>query len=457
MDFNQRTFLNAFIAVMGGTLVACGGSSGGDSTNGETPVQQDQSSSSYFRDSDSGINEIGGKIILEKTNQADKEITNVQAFWADASGNKLGNAWLDSAITSEYTVNIPENTSLPENTDSLVLYPTNKDADALDKIVIKFHDFIGNAAVSGPGGISDSYNNPTGNHPSAGDGETKEGAWYYGGKSTNDRPNILSFSSDFGGGTCVFDNGLVAVSDMANNIDPGWKVRSDAGLSNIVNEADFPAYSFLCDEANPVNTSFEVPRIKDEYGAWTYSALNDAMFYGNEVYDTFLKYLGEPPLEDKIRLRVHYGPENNYIDVVYWDGVYANLNGIVDKTKMTTLDLIAHEVGHGVLSRISHLKAFNNELSVDAHTLHEAFGDISGVIAKYEYTGELNWIHGEESKSGVRYLDRIKTEEDAIASFLDYDDAGNNYYLRIGMITYPFYLLTEKRSGPQFSDMILSD
>jgi vibriolysin len=32
----------------------------------------------------------------------------------------------------------------------------------------------------------------------------------------------------------------------------------------------------------------------------------------------------------------------------------------------------------------------------------------------------------------------------AIDSFLDYDDAGDNFYKRIGMITYPFYLLSNQ-------------
>jgi len=196
-----------------------------------------------------------------------------------------------------------------------------------------------------------------------------------------------------------------------------------------------------------------VPRIKDDFGTWTYSQLNDAMFYGTHVYDTFLKYLGEPPLEEKLRIRVHYGHINNYTPNAYWDGVYANFNDVIDIADMVSLDIIAHEIGHGVLSRISALKAFNNTLGTDARTLHEAFGDMSGVLAKYEYTGELNWNHNEESRSKIRQLDKIVThsdyeidgtEIDAISSFLDYDDAGSNPYLRIGMITYPFYLLTNK-------------
>jgi hypothetical protein len=112
---------------------------------------------------------------------------------------------------------------------------------------------------------------------------------------------------------------------------------------------------------------------------------------------------------------------------------------------MASLDSIAHEVGHGVLNRISELNLFEHDISTDARTLHEAFGDISGVMAKYEFTGHTdNWIHGEESEGFTRHLDKIKTESGAIGSYLDYDDAGDNFYLRIGMISYPFYLLSNQ-------------
>lgn len=80
--------------------------------------------------------------------------------------------------------------------------------------------------------------------------------------------------------------------------------------------------------------------------------------------------------------------------------------------------------------------------------MHEAFGDISGVMAKYELSRNSNlWIYGEESAGSVRKLDQIITETGAIPSFLDYDQAGNNYYKRTGMITYPFYQLANRWGG----------
>lgn len=102
----------------------------------------------------------------------------------------------------------------------------------------------------------------------------------------------------------------------------------------------------------------------------------------------------------------------------------------------------------------------SNEFSKGFRTLHEAFGDISGVMAWYEY-GELKgqdqsysvgathyWRHGQENTAGIvgrtRRLNQIVTEYEAIETMLDYDESERNYYLSIGMFTYPFYLLSQQ-------------
>jgi len=95
---------------------------------------------------------------------------------------------------------------------------------------------------------------------------------------------------------------------------------------------------------------------------------------------------------------------------------------------------------------------FQADLSKGFRTLHEAFSDISGVMAWYEYveqTGEYKgetsyWRHGEENQGQTRHLDQIVTEFEAIETMLDYDESEGNYYLSIGMFTYPFYLLQQQ-------------
>lgn len=452
MEFNFKAAGQGRLAIQLSTislfsiLAGCGGSSDTGSSSNASSSSQSTGSYSFFRDQDSEVAEIGGDLQLLIPENSSKKVESVSLYWADFSGNRSGDSWLTISVPDTGEITIPANTSFPNKINAFLVYPINAEGVEGRPNLIKFHDFIGNSLVSGPGGIADSLNNSGDDHPDSGDGLTRNGAWYYGGLSTNDRSKIPAYRSNLGGGTCVYDNGLVAITDMANGRDAYWEANSSNGKANIVNEVDFPAFSFLCDEETPTNLSFEVPRIKDEHGAWSYSAINDAMSYGTFVYDFFLKYLGEPPLDDKIRIRTHYGPEispTGY-ETAHWDGAYVNIHGIIDVSKMATLDIIAHEVGHGVLSRISQLKAFDNELSHDAYTLHEAFGDISGVVAKFEFAGKLDWEHGAESRARVRRLNQIKTEATAIESYLDYDDADKNYYLRIGMITYPFYLLTNK-------------
>lgn len=277
-----------------------------------------------------------------------------------------------------------------------------------------FPDFNANALLAGPGG-------------------NEQEQWTYG----SERPLLSIQRQD--NGICILDNGLVSVIDMQNDKDEAWETNARLGLGNTVDDHAFPAFSFPCGE-EPFN---EQRKIEDEIGVWTYSTLNDAMYYGNIVYQTFYRHLGEPPLKHKVRLRVHYGNRSN--QAVYWDGAYANFGDAYPYYySMVSLDLVAHEIAHGVLERISQLKPFETELSQDAKTLHEAFGDISGVMAEHQQSGIIDWVHGQDFYGQERYLDQIKTEASAIGSYLEYDDAGDNYYLRIGLITYPFYLLTQQ-------------
>lgn len=411
-------------------LVSCGGGSSDSPQIKQPPIEEPPSSvteeatnrivSAFFRDQDSATDKLSGIVTVEAAGVIDtspSKVESVWVYWADEQGTKQGDAWLKTDATSVYDIDIPEGTSIPENTKALLLLPTNSIGQATKGTLISFHDFIGNVELSGLGG-------------------NEIQSWEYG----VDRPKISVQRSEQQGGLCTFDNGLVSVTNMNNIKDEAWESNSGNMLPNNVNDNAFPPYSFLCD-TQPAHSE---DLISDEIGVWTYSTLNDAMFYGTVVYDSFVKYLGEPPLEEKIRIRVHYGEQ--YGQSAYWDGAYANFGDAYPLYySMASLDSIAHEVGHGVLNRLSDLNLFDHEISTDARTLHEAFGDISGVMAKYEFTGHTdNWVHGEENGGLTRHLDQVKTENGAIDSLLDYEDAGDNFYLRIGMISYPFYLLSNQ-------------
>ena len=412
----------AVVLVAAGLLAACGGGSdSGSGTSNPPPdvvdVPTNAITKSWFRDQNSAVGMISGEVSIETSGSDEYSgADSVWVYWADQQGRAMGDQWLSTQASNPFDVVIMD-AEIPDGASALLLFPANEAGQAEQGTLVRFHDFTGNAELTGPGGNYDE-------------------SWQYG----DDRPAIPVHRAGSGElATCVFDNGLVSVVDMANERDEAWHASTDS-LANQADDAAFPPYQFECGE-NPVNTH---RKVSDDFGVWTYSTLNDSMFYGTLVYDTFLEYLGEPPLEEKIRLRVHYGTLIS--QYAYWDGAYANFSdGYPFHYSMAPLDWLAHEVAHGVLNRISNLNGFEYPISTDARTVHEAFADISGVIAKQALTWHENlWVHGAEAHGFVRYLDRIQTESAAIPSVLDYDDAGANYYLRIGMMTYPFYVLSQQ-------------
>lgn len=419
VKWQTTKFLGLGLSIL---LAACGGSvsiSTDDETQ-PTNIPENTISQVSFRDYDGAVGQIGGSVRIGLSANAlhsaqdDSSLANqVWLYWADETGDTIGQPWQIYSLTELPDLLVPANQQIPPNASMIKAFLANDIGRASLGKAVRFHDFSGNAQLSGPGG-------------------NELVPWYYG----EDRPKIaINRDNEL----CQLDNGLVSVVDMANERDEAWHISAGNNLPNTVNDTLFPPFSFSC-TADPVNTHGQ---IIDEIGVWTYSSLNDAMYYGTLVYDSYLKYLGEPPLQEKIRLRVHYG--HQWRDYVYWDGAYANFSDAYPYQYSTlSLDSVAHEIGHGVLNRISQLSPYDYALNHDARTLHEAFADISGVVAKYEHTGELDWLHGGENHGLVRQLDKIQTEPEAIASYLDYDDAQSNYYLRIGMITYPFYLLSQK-------------
>ena len=454
---NFKTSLNSIVlsALLAAALTACGGSSKAPIPKPPAPyptkgIPTNSISHAYFRDQDSDTGKLSGTIQIQATaavnesNAADF----IWVYWADASGNKIdvdaNSAWLKTDLSSEYnssvySITIPEDTLI--EAQAFIIYPRNANGLALNGTLIKFHDFIGNTQLSGPGG---NYKLP----------------WYYGVPDsdidvegfdvtyTEQRATISVHRSQ--AGMCTFDNGLVSIIDMNYERDIAWEAGKGSGPDAQANEADdnlFPIYQYACAES-PINTHRYVG---DEEGAWLYSSINDAMFYGTIVYDTFVKYLGEPPINDKLRIRLHYGSTGSTTG--YWDGTYATFgDGIPLQLSASSLDSIGHEVGHGVLNRIMGIDFFQTDLSKSFRTLHEAFSDISGVMAWYEYveqTGEYKgktsyWRHGEENQGQKRHLDQIVTEYEAIETMLDYDESEGNYYLSLGMFTYPFYLLQQQ-------------
>lgn len=405
------------------SLLGCMEDSSSNSANDALPVNEIDIA--YFRDLDGAPEKIAGEIVLSFDQGRIPNERSYSLFWVDEDDQIVGENFLQAELNTDLNLTIPDKTEINPLATDILIYAVNENGISTNSTRVKYLDYRSNVQATGPGGHYESN-------------------WEYG----SQRPKLDIYRDDEG--TCIFDNGLVAIIDMNNETDP-WELDSN-NLPNVADDLAFPAYQFPCTEV-PKNT---YKPIIDDYGIFSYSAINDAMYHGGLVYDAFLEFLGEPPLEEKLRIRVHYDHQSKA--AAFWDGAYANFgDGIPFFFSMVNLDFIAHEIAHGVLNRIANLESSGSAHSHDVRTLHEAFADISAVMVKYHATGKDDiWIHGQGSGGPTRALNRIQTEYGAINSYFDYEDAGKNYYKRIGMLSYPFYLLSQKWGIEQAYQVYLS-
>ncbi|GAA3928632.1 PKD domain-containing protein [Litoribacillus peritrichatus] len=394
------------------------------------PVNDDGLSGA-LRDTHGDKLKVAGTLEIKAPKEA-SDIHSYEIFWADPDseviqGGVLKTLLVENASDKFLLMDLTEPLTMPDADSQLKLVANNTQGADLMSTMIRFHDFTGNVNVSGKGG------NLITN-------------WEYG----VDRDHLSAYRENIAGTDyCYFDNGLVMVVDMKNEFDN----RSEHTKDDVL----YPAFNFDCSESL-VNNQYTVYKQDQDTGediVSTYSALNDAFFYGKVTFDAFFKYLGRPPVDDKWRLRVHYGDEFGGVGA-FWNGSYANFgDNKLFSYGNASLDIVAHELGHGFLFHNSQLSPDTADFTKDALTMHEAFSDMTGVAVKHFYTGQLDWLHGKEVDTPLlRDGSKIITHEGAIPSYFDYEQAGVNQYLRIGMLSYPFYLLTNQwgieRSYPLF-------
>lgn len=403
-------------------MTACGGGSSSPSPVDPPPsgLAQNPIQQASLNDSDARSGFITGQIQVQATAAIDpaNQPSHYEADLVDVNGNIINANWFVSSDANLSQLNLSSALAFSTQAYAIKLYGRNTQGRSAKASTIRILDYRGNSLMTGPGGNEDM-------------------PWQYDGL---ERDKIAIYR-DAQSGLCYFDNGLVSVIDMNNEKD-NWS--GSYGLPNVADDETFPPFSFNCNAA-PHN---EDRAIRFDNGdIWTYSVLNDAMHYANISYRQLFELLAEPPLSEKIRLRVHYSRATLGSSSAYWDGAYANFTeGYTGFNSSATLDIIAHEVAHGVLNRlVPSLGVFGQDYPIDVKTAHEAFADITGFVVKYKHSGQMQWQHGEEAQLRERQLNQIITEAGAVESYLDYDDAGDNQYLAIGLLSYPFSEIVKSR------------
>jgi PKD repeat protein len=231
-------------------------------------------------------------------------------------------------------------------------------------------------------------------------GNQKVGQYYYG----TDYP---AFCVGVNGGTCTMNCTDIKTVDLNH------------GTSGTT------AYSYTCYE----NTHEAIN------GA--YCPLNDAQYFGQVVFDTYMDWYGLAVLPFQLTLRCHYS--NNY-ENAFWDGSTMTFgDGYTTFYPLVSLDVVAHEVSHGFTDYHSDLI-----YSGQSGGINESFSDMAGEAAKYYMRGTNDFMCGydifKNPTGALRYLYDPPLDGISIDHVDDYY-SGMDVHYSSGVFNKAFYLI----------------
>jgi Zn-dependent metalloprotease/PKD repeat protein len=185
------------------------------------------------------------------------------------------------------------------------------------------------------------------------------------------------------------------------------------------------AYSYTCYE----NTHKEIN------GA--YCPLNDAQYFGQVTFDTYMDWYGVPVLPFQLTLRCHYS--TNY-ENAFWDGSTMTFgDGYTTFYPLVCIDVVAHEVSHGFTD-------YHSDLTYSGQSggINESFSDMAGEAAEYYMRGTNDFMCGYDiykaAGQALRYLYDPPLDGVSIDHVDDYY-SGMDVHYSSGIYNKVFYLI----------------
>lgn len=245
-------------------------------------------------------------------------------------------------------------------------------------------------------------------------GNQKTGQYNWNGSSAT-RPYLNVTKS---GSTCTMQNTNVRTYNMN-------KATSGSGT----------LWSFSCpNSSDPVGTS-SGDAVNGAYGP-----INDAHHFGGVVHDMYQSYMGAPPLNQVLIMKVHYG--SSY-ENAFWDGTSMTFgDGASTFYPLVALDVTSHEISHGYTEQHSNLT-----YSGQSGGMNEAFSDMAGEAAEYyDRAGQNDFLVGSEIFKGngaLRYMANPTQDGRSIDNAANYTSSLDVHYSS-GVYNKAFYLLATK-------------
>jgi Zn-dependent metalloprotease len=147
---------------------------------------------------------------------------------------------------------------------------------------------------------------------------------------------------------------------------------------------------------------------------------------GKASWDFYWQLFGRNSIDNKgllIKQYVHY---DKGMDNAYWDGrrmVYGDGDGTVFTSFTSDIDVIGHELTHGVTENESNLDYENQ-----AGALNESFSDIFGIMIKQKFNNQdvnkSNWLIGEKVLIGPKYA--LRSMKAPGTAYIDHPELGTD-------------------------------
>jgi Zn-dependent metalloprotease len=147
---------------------------------------------------------------------------------------------------------------------------------------------------------------------------------------------------------------------------------------------------------------------------------------GKASWDFYWQLFGRNSIDNKgllIKQYVHY---DKGMDNAYWDGrrmVYGDGDGTVFTSFTSDIDVIGHELTHGVMENEANLNYENQ-----AGALNESFSDVFGIMIKQRANNQdvkkSNWLIGERVMIGPKYA--LRSMKAPGTAYLNHPELGDD-------------------------------
>jgi Zn-dependent metalloprotease len=160
-------------------------------------------------------------------------------------------------------------------------------------------------------------------------------------------------------------------------------------------------------------------------------AVNQAYSYSGDVYDFYSKLFKRNSLDDNgmtLVSSVHVGEFSGPMNNAFWDGTqmaYGDGDGIIFTGFTNALDVVSHELTHGVQSFTSNL-----EYRGQSGALNEHFSDVFGVLVrqwkKKQPANKANWLIGDDIIVKAPKRRAIRDMENPGTAYVNDPDMGSD-------------------------------